>query len=267
MDAPTGKGLYTRGARVYPDGDVAGYAAALGCQFVVFHEANHDDHILRAQDMGLGTYLYAMPDAWLPSTWQETAYRQFERVMIMNMDGMVADVEQYDPPSGERWKGKQREVQELVTTLGGAALETSVGFTSFPSWPWYDDMARAGLWGSPQLYGVAQGPVPSNNELVRRGDTWKEVFPQIVPSLAGWGFCNKGCVRTLADEWNYLNTFRAERGGILWTTNTPPLPGTDRFQLLREWNVDYPFGGIGAGGSAWDVALSRFIQPLRIGRS
>jgi hypothetical protein len=257
MSAPRGKGIYARQPSFYPDGDPAGYAAAMGCDFIALHDAgSSDDHIRRAQDLGLPVLLWQGPDSWLPNNWQRTLYGHAERVERMGLDGFIADVERANV-----WRNHDREVYELAGTLASAgASYRSVGFTSFPSWPWMRELAEVvvpyGVWGSPQLYGVLEPGTPA--ELLRRGERWHEAFGQVTPSLAAWD-------RTPEEQAVYLDAFRGERGAILWQSPTnagqiKPWPGTAGFAVLRDWNVYRPARGF------FSLVGERIMHPTRIRR-
>lgn len=263
MTAPRGKGIYARQPSFYPDEDPAGYAYALGCQFVVMHDgATGDEQLRRAQGLGLKVLLWEGPDSWLPNNWQRTLYGHVERVQQLGLHGFVADVER-----ANIWRGHLNEVHVLAATLADSARAfASVGFTSFPSWPWMNDVAAvgapAGLWGSPQLYGVLEPGTPV--ELLHRGNPWHVAFGQVTPSLAAWN-------RTPEEQAYYLEAFRGERGAIFWQSPTnagkiQPWPGTPGFDVLRNWNVYDPYTAPRPSNFAALVA-SRFLRPTRIARS
>ncbi len=274
MAAPTGKGIYARDDAKYPGGDPAGYALAMDCQWVAFHHfATPDEHLQRAQAMGLKVYLYSTPDSWLPDTYYETLVTQAIRVEELGLEGFIAD-----PERADAWSRYTREIPTLANLLGQAAARLpSVGVTSFPTWPWFRDLAEVGapegLWGSPQLYGVLEPADPVT--LWQRGQPWREAFGarQYVPSLAGWSFgCSKvvssgpvpdgACRRSLYDQEEYLEAFHAERGAIFWTASIYK-PGDPRFELLREWNVASPHGKATA---LWRRFWASVFRPVHLPR-
>lgn len=262
MTAPRGKGIYARQPSFYPEEDPGAYAYAMGCQFVALHDAaTSDDQVSRARDLGLTVLLWEGPDSWLPRNWQQTIYSHIERVERLGLDGFIADVER-----AQVWKGHEREVHELAGTLGSAAQAyRSVGFTSFPSWPWMNDVAAIaapqGVWGSPQLYGILQPGTPV--ELLHRATSWHQAFGEVTPSLAAWR-------RTPEEQADYLEAFRGERGAIFWQAPTnsgkiQPWPGTPGFDVLRDWNVHQP--GLGGRGRTFaSVAWDAFTHPANLAR-
>jgi len=250
MGAPRGKGIYARAPRYYPGGNPGAYAVALRCQFVALHDqASTDDDVRRAADLGLQTFLYSMPDSWLPTNWGATLHRQGERAMKLGIAGFIADVERAD-----QWRNQRRARQVLGQALANAAASLpSVGFTSIPSW-YLDDVApaaaAAGVWGSPQLYGIVS-PVRSHEEFSRRAAPWRRLFGAegVVPSLAAWGRAPIGAPapETMPpDQAEYMAPFVGERGGIFWQAPSQdrirPWPGTAGFSLLRDFRF---------GASAW----------------
>lgn len=259
MSAPRGKGIYARDPDYYPDRDPSQYAYNMGCQFVALHDsASSDDDLRRAQALGLKVYLWEGPDSWLPENWQETLYSHSERVARFDLEGFIADVERQNV-----WRNHEAEIFELAGTLGSAASAyRSVGFTSFPSWKWTDDVAAiAGpkLWGSPQLYGILEPASPAR--LLERGAKWHEIFTEVLPSLAAWR-------RTPAEQAEYLEAFRNERGGIFWQAPThggqiQPWPGTAGFDVLRDWNVNIPI----SQKTFISVLGERILHPTRLRRT
>jgi hypothetical protein len=266
MGAPTGKGIYARSRFLYPEDSPGVYAAAMECQFVVFLDNVADEAIVDAQRLGLQTYLYAMPADWTPKNWQRTLYTEVDRVQRLGMQGLIAD-----PEGG--WRGAPREAAELGAALASASrMLPSVGITSYPSWGYIEtvaaEAARAGVWGSPQLYGIIS-PASSNKALLARGEKWKGIFQEVTPSLAAWA-------RDSADQAEYLDTFYDERGAILWQSTSLqsggrilPDIGSQRFEVLRYWNVRYPYGRsfIRAGEpSVARVLARRLLRPLDVRR-
>lgn len=265
MTAPRGKGIYARQQSFYPNDDPAAYALAMGCQFVALHDGGtSDDNIRRGLDLGLSVFLWGGPDSWLPSNWQQTLYGHIERVEQFGLEGFIADVER-----ATVWRGNEGEVHELAATLGSAAQAyRSVGFTSFPSWPWMQDVAAiaapAGVWGSPQLYGILDPGTPV--ELLNRGARWVQAFGPngMTPSLAAWR-------RTPEDQAEYLEAFRGERGAIFWQAPTrsgqiQPWPGTPGFEVLRDWNV-HGLRRTQRPQSFVALVGDRIMHPTRISRS
>lgn len=257
MAAPRGKGIYARSRFLYPNADPAAYARAMGCDFVVFLDNVADAAIHRAHELGLHSYLYALPEDWVPSRWQATLEREYERAVALGMQGIVAD------PEGGWGSAHAREATELGAGLASAARGLhSVGITSYPTWRYADEVAaesdRAGVWGSPQLYGILEPA--SDSELYRRSLRWRQLFSQVVPSLAAWG-------RDPSDQALYLQTFNDESGAILWQstngsgTAIQPAIGSEAFQVLEHWR---PMGG--PERRFLDVLAERVVRPLRLRR-
>lgn len=263
MVAPRGKGIYARSRFLYPEGDPAAYAYAMGCQFVVFLDNVADWAIHRAHEFGLDSYLYAMPEDWTATEWKRTLYRQLERVRALRMRGLIAD-----PENGWAGAGMDRIAVELGAALASAAQTVpSVGLTSYPSWAHLAEVAaeaaQAGVWGSPQLYGVLE-PAP-NPVLKARGDRWRKMLPATVPSLAAWS-------RTPQEQALYLDTFTDESGAIFWhSTSTDgkrilPSIGSESFNVLRDWNPRGGAPGSGPDAGALDVFAARLARPIRMKR-
>jgi hypothetical protein len=241
MTAPRGKGIYARDPDFYPGADPAGYAALMGCSFVAFlNHATSDEQIQRAKQLGLDAYLWAGPHWWLPHNWARTLDSQAERVMRMGLDGFIADAEfavktMKDGKAG--WRGHRSEREQLGQRLADASLSLpSVGFTSFPSW-YIDDLVVPGsrVWGSPQIYGLQSLPAGEVRAVSQR---WWSAFREVVPSLAAWD-------RSPAEQEQYLASFaRQLRGSIFWQKATGkgtgariiPQPGTEAFNVLRDWS-------------------------------
>ena len=247
MAAPTGKAIYARNPAWYPEGNPAKYAAQLGCDFIALHHsASRDEHLRQAADVGLPVYLWSHPDSWTPSSWPQTLDAMSERVDQNRLRGFIAD-----PEYG--WQGHSR--RPLADRLASAAQSLpSVGITSYPSWYIRDfsQAAAAGLWGSPQLYGIID---PGYLEELRgRADPWRKIFGNdLVPSLAAWvrtplgnGITPDGDAAQPPDQRSYLRGFTQERGALLWQTATSsdlggrirPWPGSEGFEILRQWQPE-----------------------------
>jgi len=263
MVAPRGKGIYARDPGYYPDGDPCQYAKDLGCQFVALHDAaSSDDLFKHGMDLGLEVFIWQGPAAWLPNSWERTLDSHARRANALGLPGMICDVEH-----AKSWRGHDAELGKLIDGIANAAATFfSVGFTSFPTWPWMRDVAAAGaplgLWGSPQLYGVLEPA--AGDMLVKRADRWKDAFGphQVTPSLAAWS-------RTPEEQADYLQWFRDERGGILWQSVTHsgailPRVGTPGWDALKDWNVDYP--GFRAR-TFFHVVAERITHPTRLRRT
>lgn len=248
MAPPRGKAIYARDPRWYPQGNPAAYAAALGCSFIgLNHFASRDQHLQQAADVGLDVLLWSHPNSWEPGRWAATLDAMAERVYRFDLQGLIAD-----PEGG--WRGQADQRQLLSEHLGVAAQGLpSVGVTSFPSW-YVDDLwaaASMGVWGSPQLYGIAS-PFHSGNEILRRRQMWVDVFgDNLAVSVAAWNrtpIDTPGAKGWKAGVWpqdqaSYLSFFDAEQGALLWQVPTSkdalgriePWPGTEGFEILRRW--------------------------------
>lgn len=262
MRAPAGKAIYARRPDWYPDGNPAGYAKALGCNFIALHHfASQQVHLDQAAALGLPVFLWSHPDSWTPDSWLQTLESMAARVYDHNLAGFIAD-----PEYG--WQGRSR--QHFADYMASAAASLpSVGLTSYPSWyiREFEAAAAAGMWGSPQLYGIIDPGSPV--ELHQRADRWRRIFgsKQLLPSLAAWvrtpigtGATAEGLVAP-TDQASYLAAFRRERGALLWQTATSqgadgrirPWPGTEGFEILRRWQP---------GGALGEELLTRFTRKV-----
>lgn len=258
MVAPRGKGLYGRGPSLYPGDDPASYAKALECDFIVLiNGAGVEEHAKRAQGLGLDVLLWSPPETWHPDNWRATLELQAERVQQLGLAGLVADIE--DWPA---WAPHRDEIPAVAQALAQLARTfLSVGFTSFPSWGGLTELAQiaapAGVWGSPQLYGVLEPGTPA--ELKARARRWREAFPEVAVSLAAWN-------RSPADQAEYLAHFTDERAALLWQSTTArgsisPLPGSELFEVLRIWNVNAR-PGEAAAGAFLSVVMQSAMRPF-----
>lgn len=259
MVAPRGKGIYGRGPSLYPGGDVATYAKALECDFVVLINGRGvEDQARRAQQLGLDVLLWSPPDTWHPDNWRATLELQAERVQQLGLAGLVADIEDWP-----QWASHRDEIPIVGQALAQLARTfLSVGFTSFPSWGGMSELAAvaapAGVWGSPQLYGVLEPGTPA--ELKARAARWRAAFPEVSVSLAAWS-------REPADQASYLAHFSDERGALLWQSTTArgsiyPLPGTELFEVLRTWNVNARPAEVEGPGAFLSVVMQSALRPF-----
>jgi len=262
MRAPTGKAIYARRPDWYPEGNPARYAKELGCSFVALnHFASRQAHLDQAAALGLPVFLWSHPDSWTPDSWLQTLEAMAARVYDYNLAGFIAD-----PEYG--WQGHPR-LRFAQYMASAAASLPSVGLTSYPSWhiDEFGDAVAAGLWGSPQLYGIIDPG--SLLELQQRAARWRRIFgtKQLLPSLAAWvrtplgsGSTADGAVNPV-DQASYLAAFSGERGALLWQTATAqgpdgrirPWPGTEGFEILRRWQP---------GGALGEELLAQFTAKL-----
>lgn len=233
MTPPRGKGIYTREPGLYPGSDPVAYARALRCDFVVLlNGAGVEQLARRAKQLGLGVWLYSLPETWARDNWPATFSAILERVVRLGLDGFVADVENDD------WIGRRDEIQALAESLDYASRHrVSVGLTSYPSWAPFEQVAEVAplVWGSPQVYGIMEPG--SVDELKRRAAPWRYVFADVVLSLAAYG-------RTAAEQSPYLAGFTDEPAAIFWQSRSSgdpphilPMPTEPLFTVLRDFTL------------------------------
>jgi hypothetical protein len=254
MAAPTGKGIYAMGPQLYPDGDPAGYAKRLGCRFVaLINGYGVQTHAVRAKDLGLQTYLWSPPETWHPDNWADTFSLQMERVESLGLAGLIADVE--DAPM---WLGQHDDVQALGEALKYASKNYSIGFTSFPGWPYVDDLAKifgGSVWCSPQLYGVRDPGTPQ--VVAARGKSWKSAFgaARYVPSIAAWN-------RSAQAQATYLQAFSDAFAAIMWLSPATPVIDSPLYNVLKSWQP--PRGKPFDGRELFSTAKTGFLKSMRV---
>lgn len=206
------KALFERGASYYPAHDSIMFARVLGCDsiFLLSRLPDSGARFERAAAAGLRCWWWVGPEAWKPDTWRATVLRQRALLSYVGGLGYVADVEE-----GPEWSGQTTELAALVETLREDSERWSVGFTSFPMWPYWRHVAAGAprVWGCPQLYGI-RNPAPPD-ELRARGEPWRHAFRGgYVPALAAWG-------RELPELRAYLDAFRDEHAAAFWHEHVP----------------------------------------------
>jgi hypothetical protein len=179
-----------------------------------------------------------------------------ERVEKLGLAGLIADVE--DAPA---WLGHLDDVQALGEALRYAAKHYSIGFTSFPSWPYVGELAtvvaNTTIWGSPQLYGVRDPGAA--NVVAGRGQGWRNAFgpARYMPSIAAWS-------RSAQEQQAYLQAFNQEFSAIMWLSPAVPAVGSPLFNVLRNW---YPQGRRPLDGrELFSVAAANFLRPITLPR-
>ncbi len=217
------KALFERGASYYPAHDSIMFARVLGCDsiFLLSRLPDSGYRFERAQAAGLRVWWWVGPEAWKPDTWRATVLRLRALLTYVGGLGYVADVEE-----APAWAGQEAELDALAATLAEDAERWSVGFTSFPAWPyWRRVAARARrAWGCPQLYGI-RNPAPPD-ELRARGEPWRMTWGGgYVPALAAWG-------RELPELRAYLAAFEGEAGAAFWHEHVPT---GAKLEALRAW--------------------------------
>ena len=174
---------------------------------------------------GWSIWWWAGPDAWKPDAWRETRSRMLERIAGGHGFGYVVDAE-----TAREWSGRTPEVYALASALDAdTRAGLSVGFTSFPSWPYWREIAHRarGVWGCPQLYGIVTPGTPA--ELLERGAPWAREFGGgYVPALAAWG-------RDERAQRAYLAGMRTP-AGIFW--HGLPAPRGGVLAALRDWTPE-----------------------------
>lgn len=218
------KAFFERQASGYPADDSIAYARILGCDSVaLLAELADADKVARARAAGLRWWWWAGPDAWKPATWRNTHDRIVALLSTLGGEGYIADVE-----TADAWRGHDVQRAELVAALDRDSAAASVGFTSFPSWPWWREVAWGArrVWGCPQLYGI-HSPAPPM-QLRARGEPWRQAFGGgYCPALAAWG-------RTAPELAAYLGAFADMPGAVFW--HSLPAPRGAELEVLRQWS-------------------------------
>lgn len=259
MSAPHGKGLYGGNAGIYSRTgarNAAEYADWIGCDWIAVR-GNSRDALVTTQtafDRGLKVHLWTGPGTWLPSSWETTLGNLAEQAHHFGVEGIIADVEcartGVECPH-EQWIGNSVQAQRLAEALAQLSDAMDVGFTTFPSWPYWREYAQIagsrGVWANPQLYGVRE---PRTTAAERRFhfNRWKGAWPgRVVPAIAGWG-------RSASAQVAHQREFQGERAAIFWTYD-PPLRGTAEFEALRAahfgwgWGAKLAMTGLVAAGA------------------
>ncbi len=179
---------------------------------------------------GWHVWWWAGPDAWKPERWRETRARILELIAAGLGLGYVVDAE-----TARDWSGRTPEVQALAAALDGdSRAGLSVGFTSFPTWPYWRTIAHSArlVWGCPQLYGIVTPGTPA--QLLERGEPWRLEFGGgYVPALAAWG-------RDVPAQAAYLAGMSSVPAAAFW--HGLPAPRGALLELLRAWRPSDPFG-------------------------
>lgn len=234
------KTFFERGARYYAPADSITFARVLGCDSILLlaRLPHSGERFARATAAGLRVWWWVGPEAWKPETWRATVDRLRALLGYVGGLGYVADVEE-----APAWSGQHAELAALTEALREDSQRWSVGFTSFPSWPYWRNVAAGAprVWGCPQLYGI-HNPAPLD-ELRARGEPWRHAFGGgYVPALAAWG-------RELPELRAYLAAFEGENGGAFWHEH---IPSGAKLEALRAWTPRGFFFGTppGAPGRA-----------------
>lgn len=246
LDYPTGKGIYVQpGQRgdfaLFPDKDPVTYAVTIGCSFIVHHITSPPEHFALAQQVGLKSWIWSGPSKWRPSTWRESTRRMREKIRSLRessiaVEGYMADPEDYAESryGDDSWEANRQDAFTLAESLKESAqMGFKVGLTSFPFWPYQDEIAQiagdSGAWGSPQLYGIVT-PARDYETLKKRADRWKNAqWSAVIPSLAMWD-------RDASELREYYATFQNEKGVILFPGRRLPSSGPV-FETYRDFQV------------------------------
>jgi hypothetical protein len=225
------KTFFERMPSGYRPGSSLDFARAIGAESMVLH-CNLTGALERAElarRAGLPIWWWAGPDAWKPNTWRTTRARCLELIAGGYGVGYVPDCE-----TAHEWAGQTQEIDALAASLDSdTRAGLSVGFTSFPSWPYWRRVAHRarGVWACPQLYGIVTPGTPA--ELLRRGEPWAQEFGGgYVPALAAWG-------RDPEEQRAYLAGMASVPGAIFW--HGLPAPRGGVLSALRDWTPSRPF--------------------------
>lgn len=246
MSAPHGKGLYGGGAGIYVGTgarNAAEYADMIGCSWVAVRGLARDtlETVQTAFDRGLKVHLWLGPGMWLPPNWRSTLGELAQQAAHFGVEGIIADVEcartgvecPYD-----QWIGNSVEAEKLAHALAATADAMDVGFTTFPSWPYWREYAQIagsrGVWANPQLYGVRE-PRTTPAERAFHFKRWKATWPgRVVPAIGAWG-------RNARQQAAHQREFQGERSAIFWTYD-PPAKGSPEFEVLRSAHFGWGWG-------------------------
>lgn len=178
---PMGRGLFCRE-------DIAD-ARRIGVSFALVN-AERADALEQVAELG-GAWLYSMPDAWRPETWEAglgelLAVRARGLAAGLSIHGIVGNGESGWPdlPTAQR----DARAAAMGRELRSVAADVRVGFSTYPSWPCrraFVEAAGDALFYIPQLYGRT-----SQDPAVIRGwwDDWTTLAgaAHCIPAIAAW---------------------------------------------------------------------------------
>ena len=213
--------IYCWGPRLYPGRDIVKYAKGLGVVGVVLHSSTPAAIVAEAVLELESVYFWSFPGAFLPHNAAETTREMVEQCVSFGADGIIVD-----PENAPEWVDSREAIEGFSEVLDEARTKVDVGLTSFPYWPFVEQLAPHVNFGSPQLYGRSGTTNPQVFANWRR--KWDASMREVIPSI--WPQKN----RDANAQRKYLSIFKDERTNIIFQSPVPKV-GTASFGIQKEF--------------------------------
>ena len=185
----------------------------------------HRDTLTALAQAKIDTWVFALPDLWMPTRWRTTLIRCVEAARSCKARGVLPD-----PEMG--WSGADKsERLALRDTLAatvrggtGVLVTTHDGLRRFARYL-AGELGPLGVVGSPQVYDHQRGE--TLDRPARICTEWDaHGWAAVVPSVGSFG-------RDTESFRAYFAALPKDRGGLIWYAGDAPKG--KRLDAIREW--------------------------------
>lgn len=204
---PFGRGVFGRASLSSED------LASVGFCSVNMNRADRAQQAAAWKSAGKQIWVSSGPDDWMPATWRASLERAERVATELGAVGVIADPEW---PDGV---GASADATALGQALRALSSRTRVGVTSFPLFPFLDELGRAcgdRVFGVVQIYGRT---IVDGNVFASWFARWQRHFgARMAIAVAGW--TSSSLIATPALYSAYLRALPRSMCWMAWPGQT-----------------------------------------------